>query len=103
MTVDLSEFNALVEYGEPGAVAEYVAALLTERAALRQERDEAREDHFRVNQERLTLEASLATLRAELENIANANPSTWEEDVRDQFQQWAQNRARLAIAKVEGK
>ena len=40
-------------------------------------------------------------LLAELKNIANANPSTWEPDVRDQFRPWAQNRARYAIAKVE--
>ena len=37
-------------------------------------------------------------LRAELQNIANANPSQWDEDMRDQFQQWAQNRARHALA-----
>ena len=39
-------------------------------------------------------------LLAELQNIANANPRTWHEDVRDQFQQWAQSRARAAIAKA---
>ena len=41
-------------------------------------------------------------LLAELQNIANANPITWHEDVRDQFQQWAQSRARAAIAKATG-
>ena len=41
-------------------------------------------------------------LLAELQNIANANPRTWHEDVRDQFQQWAQSRARAAIAKATG-
>lgn len=37
-----------------------------------------------------------------LRSIADAHPSTWALDVRDQFQQWAQNRARAAIAKLEG-
>lgn len=37
----------------------------------------------------------------ELKNIANANPAKWDEDTRDQFQQWAQNRARVALAKLE--
>lgn len=35
---------------------------------------------------------------SELQAIANADPSKWEKDVRDQFQLWAQNRARTAIA-----
>jgi hypothetical protein len=39
-------------------------------------------------------------LEIELENIANANPKKWDEDVRDQFQEWAQNRARHTLAKV---
>lgn len=42
-------------------------------------------------------------LLAELQNIANADPSKWEPDVRDQFRQWAQNRARVVIAKAEGR
>jgi chromatin segregation and condensation protein Rec8/ScpA/Scc1 (kleisin family) len=66
-------FRALVEYGEPGSVAEYVGQL-------ERQRDE---------------------LLAELRNIADADPSTWEPDVRDQFRQWAQNRARTAIAKAK--
>ena len=41
-------------------------------------------------------------LLAELQNIANANPRTWHEETRDQFQQWAQSRARAAIAKATG-
>ena len=36
-------------------------------------------------------------LVAELENIANAKPSEWGE-MKDQFQAWAQNRARHALA-----
>ena len=34
---------------------------------------------------------------AELRNIANADPSKWDADMRDQFQQWAQNRARAVL------
>ena len=41
-------------------------------------------------------------LLAELQNIANADPSKWDEETRDQFQQWAQSRARAAIAKATG-
>jgi hypothetical protein len=46
--------------------------------------------------------AAAPDLLAELQNIANANPSSWDEETRDQFQQWAQNRARAAIAKATG-
>ena len=42
--------------------------------------------------------AEVKRLREELRNIANADPSTWDADVRDQFKQWAQNRARAALA-----
>jgi hypothetical protein len=49
-----------------------------------------------------TLAQAAPDLLAELQNIANANPSSWDEETRDQFQQWAQNRARAAIAKVTG-
>lgn len=33
-----------------------------------------------------------------LKGIATASPSTWDEDVRDQFREWAQSRARAALA-----
>jgi hypothetical protein len=39
-------------------------------------------------------------LVAELENIANADPAKWEPDMRGQFREWAQSRARAALAKV---
>lgn len=39
-------------------------------------------------------------LLAELQNIADAKPQEWDVDMRDQFRQWAQSRARAAIAKV---
>jgi len=35
--------------------------------------------------------------RKELDNIANAKPETWGEE-SDQFQAWAQNRARHALS-----
>lgn len=41
-------------------------------------------------------------LLAELENIANADLSKWAPEVRDQFREWAQSRARAAIAKATG-
>lgn len=57
---------------------------------------------LRVKLEDLILMASAPDLLAELENIANANPRLWDVEVRDQFQQWAQSRARAAIAKATG-
>jgi ABC-type uncharacterized transport system YnjBCD ATPase subunit len=41
-------------------------------------------------------------LLAELRNIADAKPWTWDKNMRDQFRQWAQSRARAAIVKAEG-
>jgi hypothetical protein len=40
-------------------------------------------------------------LLQELRFIAEARPSAWEPDVRDQFQPWAQNRACTAIRRAE--
>lgn len=37
----------------------------------------------------------------ELRNIADADPSKWDAEVHDQFQQWAQSRARAAISKAK--
>ncbi len=45
-------------------------------------------------------EASLALAVAELHNIANSRPHEWPEETRNQFQPWAQSRARHAIAAV---
>ena len=45
------------------------------------------------------LERENNRLRAELENIANAKPHTWGEE-SDQFQAWAQSRARHTLAIV---
>lgn len=46
--------------------------------------------------------AAAPDLYAELQNIANADPTKWDEDTRDQFQQWAQSRARAALKKARG-
>jgi hypothetical protein len=46
------------------------------------------------------LERERDEARQELENIAKANPREWG-DMSDQFQAWAQNRARAAITKVK--
>ena len=48
------------------------------------------------------LHAVNAELLKELRNIAKANQREWGEEMRDQFQQWAQSRARHTIAKAEG-
>ena len=47
------------------------------------------------------LHAVNAELLGELQNIANADPRKWDAEVSNQFQKWAQNRARAAIAKAE--
>ena len=67
--------------------ADIEAAWTTNRAI-----DKARMD------DREKLSATIGRLRGELEVIAVADPSKWDKEVRDQFQQWAQNRARHAIA-----
>ena len=53
----------------------------------------------------MALITAARTLYDELRNIANARPATWEEpsEFRSEFQAWAQNRARGAIAKAEGR
>lgn len=45
---------------------------------------------------------AMATAVAELRNIRDAVPSKWDESQRDQFQQWAQNRARYTLAAIDG-
>lgn len=40
-------------------------------------------------------------LLVELKNILYAKPETWDDDMRDQFTEWARSRARAAIAKYE--
>ena len=37
-----------------------------------------------------------------LKEIVDVNPRLWDADVRDQFEPWAKNRARAAIAKATG-
>lgn len=46
--------------------------------------------------------ANAPKLLAELENIANADPAKWHAEVRDQFREWAQSRARAVIAETTG-
>ena len=106
------EHNLLI--GERNRLRADQAALGASYQALKQERDKweretlAAEERLlekakqigSLNHDLEAAEAQVAALTAELENIANAKPSTWEADVRDQFQPWAQNRARDAIAKL---
>ena len=44
-----------------------------------------------------SLRAEVARLREELREHSRCAPVTWDADVRDQFQQWARNRARAAL------
>ncbi len=56
-----------------------------------------REELVALEVQIVRVEAQRDVLLAELQNIANANPATWELEVRDQFKPWAQNRARASI------
>lgn len=55
-----------------------------------------------ISDEISKLLASALDLFTELQNIANAKPEEWDEEMRDQFREWAQSRARAALAKATG-
>ena len=55
---------------------------------------------YDADREKVSLRLKVRHLLDVLESIANADPRKWEPDMRDQFQQWAQNRARHTIEKV---
>lgn len=67
---------------------------------MRRERDELLEARRACGERLIEVEQERDELRAELHRIATADPRKWEVEVRDQFQQWAQNRARFALEKV---
>ena len=52
---------------------------------------------YELGEANARLIAAAPDLLETLEYIANAKPWDWDEEVRDQFREWAQNRARLAI------
>lgn len=97
-------------------VERLTAALATARVAerWRQDRNDAIAEGSRVEIERRRLDGllgvawaegaamrdELARLRGELQSIADATPSLWEPDMRDQFQAWAQSRARDALTPI---
>ncbi len=54
-------------------------------------------EHDKVRDMVMLCQDEIKRLRSELENIAKAKPSEWGE-MSDQFQAWAQNRARHALA-----
>lgn len=88
--------------------ADRIAALTAERDAARASaRDMNRvADHWVDTLQRAESALAAANERAEglrraLRSIADAKPSEWEADVRDQFQPWAQNIAARAV--LEGK
>jgi hypothetical protein len=75
--------------------ADYLA-LQAQYAALKAAADAVRADMFIFASDLLALQAQYDALRKTLLAIANAKPSEWDPDVRDQFQLWAQNIARAA-------
>lgn len=60
--------------------------------------EESRQFEARAHAKALQARDSLA---AELRNIANAKPLDWPPECRDEFQAWAQSRARYTLAKFE--
>lgn len=77
--------------------AHAVAALADKLEEAEQSRDINHAAAKMALDQRDALAAKLAKAERELRVIAAADPRKWESDVRDQFQQWAQNRARAAI------
>ena len=59
-------------------------------------------NHAEAAAELRRLHSVNAQLLQELRYIANAKPLEWDEEVRGQFQEWAQNRARVAIKAAKG-
>ena len=55
---------------------------------------------YEADREKVSLRLKVRHLLDVLESIANADTRKWEPDMRDQFQQWAQNRARHTLEKV---
>jgi hypothetical protein len=99
LVVAMAEKCGVPDNWEPLAdVAGKITQISNMAAALRAElvaSEQKRVDEYIAGE---LLRAERDALRAELQHIANAKPSEWEADVRGQFQQWAQNRARAALA-----
>lgn len=68
-----------------------------ERERLVEVEDQAVNDPEAVAVLVVQLEQQRSRLADELRIIAEADPSKWDEDMRDQFREWAQNRARAAL------
>jgi hypothetical protein len=88
--------------------ADRLASLAEELARVKAERDEARSPLSgmrtalrNANLRQLDAERQLAAAKRELTNIRDAKPYEWDADTRDQFQQWAQNRARAALEQLD--
>lgn len=54
----------------------------------------------RIADEVVRLRARQMDIVRELKNISNANSRNWPGDMQDQFEEWAKNRARAALASV---
>jgi flagellar basal body rod protein FlgB len=59
--------------------------------------------HTELEKKYFKLKSLNGELVAELENIANADTSTWFDPSDSEFKLWAQSRARFALAKGETK
>ena len=64
--------------------------------------DATRPNHWEAAIELRRLHEVNQELLEALKCIVDVNPELWDADVRDQFEPWAKNRARAAIAKATG-
>ena len=92
-----------------GVPAGAVRKMVDEIERLRADQDQLRSNFLRCSRLReieqtafVSVSKSNELLAAELKNIADANPKKWDAPYNDTatFQEWAQARARLAIAKT---
>lgn len=62
----------------------------------------ADEKKHRLERAAPALLAALKSAQSTLEGIRDADPSAWGDDMKDQFEPWAKNRARHALSDVNG-
>lgn len=82
--------------------AEELRRLHTENARLFNAIEDSLKNYARVLRERHEFHEVNQELLEVLKRIVDVNPRLWDADVRDQFEPWAKNRARAAIAKATG-
>ena len=91
---NVHDYAAFIAAANPKAVLALLDAYDKQRAQLEDERAACGERLIEVEIER-------DELRSILFGIATEDPRKWDPEMRGQFQEWAQNRARWALEKVD--